>query len=525
MRRGDRGPRRAAALAASAGILLLGLAVPRPGTAGAPPPGALPRFALFGWLSPPADSTTGERLDEMSALGFDVLLPPESDPGTFAANHARMELAAVRGMRCLVFDARLMHAVALGIETPAAAALLDSIVADYRAHPGFLGWYLGDEPSPPWGPLARVHEALRARDPEHPTWNNLLGPAAFADDSSWRAYVAGYRDSLPVSVLCDDHYEFTSGGDRGQFFANAAGLSALARERVLPFWAVVQLVEHRGYRALTAGELRWQCSNLLAYGARGIGVFTYWTPPPDSAWDWQPAVIARDGSRTAWYPALAEFNARLRPAGERVAALRPVSVQLTAPLAPGGAAFAGDDWVAAIDGRATLGRFVDDSGVPHLVLVNRDSLERRTLALELRGVAGATRLDRPGGGEPVPLAGPAGARRATLELAAGDFALLRLEGTERGDGAVRLGPDVAVIAAPARGAVRFSLVRVGAAGSIAVVDALGRRVWSRPLAAGEPAATWDGARDRGGAATAGIYFVRVADHRGSVSRRFAWLGP
>jgi len=156
--------------------------------------------------------------------------------------------------------------------------------------------------------------------------------------------------------------------------------------------------------------------------------------------------------------------------------------------------------------------------------VNRDSLAARTLALELRGVAGVTRLDTPGGGQALPLTGTAGARRVTLELAPGDFALLRLEGTERGDGAVRLGPGVAVLAAPARGAVRFALARVGADASIAIVDALGRLAWRRALAPGDPSVAWNGERDRGGLATPGVYFVRVEDRRGAVSRRFAWLG-
>ena len=92
------------------------------------------------------------------------------------------------------------------------------------------------------------------------------------------------------------------------------------------------------------------------------------------------------------------------------------------------------------------------------------------------------------------------------------------------DGRHRLGPGVAVHAAPVRGVARFTLSRLGAGASIAVVDALGRRVWSRTLAPGEPAAEWDGGRERGGAATPGIYFVSVSDRRGSVSKRFAWLG-
>jgi len=116
-------------------------------------------FALFGWVSPPVEFTTPDRLGEMAALGFDVVLPTQDDQGIPADNHVRLDAAAAHGMRCLVYDDRFFHAYLKGITTPAAGAVFDSIVADYRDHPALLGYYLGDEPRGAWvDTIALFHE-------------------------------------------------------------------------------------------------------------------------------------------------------------------------------------------------------------------------------------------------------------------------------------------------------------------------------------------------------------------------------
>ena len=44
---------------------------------------SLPRFALFGWVSPPNDSTTDARIAELAGAGLDVALPAWADSGRF----------------------------------------------------------------------------------------------------------------------------------------------------------------------------------------------------------------------------------------------------------------------------------------------------------------------------------------------------------------------------------------------------------------------------------------------------------
>ena len=161
----------------------------------------------------------------------------------------------------------------------------------------------------------------------------------------------------------------------------------------------------------------------------------------------------------------------------------------------------------------------------YLVVVNPDSLNAHSIALTLPFTRSVERFDETSGLWYAPPSGTPDARGFALSLAleAGDFALIRLTGEwsalPSGSGpALRLAPN------PANGAVTLAIGNVGARGRIEILDAGGRRVWSRTLAPGSSAYEWRGERDQGGTARAGLYFVRTEDVRGVTASRLTWLG-
>ena len=507
---------------------------PRGSTAGVrahvPPAPGVPEFALFGWVSPPADSTDLNRMTELAGTGMNLALPAWDDSGKTADNLHRLDLAAATGMKCLIWERRFERFLTLDVKTPAGQALLDSIVATYRSHPAFAGYYLGDEPPVAEFPLlADLHAQLRIHDPDHPAWNNLIGPSSFPTHAAWEGTTRDYLDQTRAAVLCDDQYDFTDTGDRMRFVENAAALGALSRERGIPFWAIVQLVAHAFFRELEDGELRWQVSTLLAYGARGVGYFTYWTPAPDTVWNWQPAIIGWDGVRTHWYDTVARFNARVIQAGNALARLDWVAAEHAGSVPPSGVAFRPDAWLTEVRGRAVLGKFADSTGTRFLVVANSDSSNGQWIWLTFPFAAVVDELAADGSWAPlfvpgsVPSRGLSDPPRLGLYFDPGDYTVLRLRGgmslAEGGPGPVlRIAPN------PADGAALFVTARVGARAKLAVVDAAGRRIWTRTLASGSTAITWRGERDLGGPAPPGVYFVRIEDERGATLRRFSWLG-
>ena len=506
--------------------------------------GALPAFASFGWVSPPADSTTAARIAEVAATGFDLMLPALDDSGHVADNLARIGLAAANGMRCLVWDRRFERFQTLDPRSAAGGAWLDTIVAAYRAHPGFGGYYLGDEP--PVGRfsvLAALHEALRARDSDHPAWNDLLGSYA-GGWQQWPAYVRAYLDSTHAPVLCYNEYDFQISGDKGLFVRQLAAASSIAHEYGIPFWVIVQVIQHFNYRALTDGELRWQGSMALAYGAHGTGYFTYWTPAFDPAVNWHYGLIDSTGATTHWYDVVSQFNPRVVAAGRVLARFTRLWTTHSGSVPPGAAAFEAHAWISAVSGRAALGAFADSAGGRYLLVANSDSMAGQDISISFPGALGVAQLsddgsrwnpiaqlpirNSPAGGAASKTAGgsiaPAGAPLdLTLSLAAGDFALLRVSGVgePRPAGA---GPALRADANPGRGSVRFELARVQGGGRLELLDASGARIWSRELAAGSSSVVWNGTRTSGASAAPGAYFVRARDAAGVTVMRVSWLG-
>jgi hypothetical protein len=63
-------------------------------------------------------------------------------------------------------------------------------------------------------------------------------------------------------------------------------------------------------------QLRWQIATSLAYGARGVIYFCYWTPylpvtRPDPVGDWNGAIVRSDGTPTRHYQHARTINAAL----------------------------------------------------------------------------------------------------------------------------------------------------------------------------------------------------------------------
>lgn len=495
------------------------IAAPRAGAVLPAAAAALPRFALFGWVSPPKAFASAERYAELAGAGFDVTVLAWEDEGAAADNFARLAWTRPLGVRNLLLDMDLAKVEAADGDSLRWA---DSVATRYRDDPAFLGYYLGDEPAPDeFARNARLFALLRARDPAHPAWNNLRGRHSFDSREAFLAYTRAYVDSVQPVVLCNDHYDFTTSGDRGLFVENVAGLASIARERGLPFWGIVQLVEHGSLRAMTAPLLSWQVAHWLAYGARGVGYFTYWTPAPDPQWNWQPAMIAHDGTREPLYDVVRELNARVRPVGETLAGYAWLATEHAGSVPAGGTAFAPDSLLEAVTGRATLGLFADSLGAPRLFVANPDSAAARTVVLTLGGRGRRAWRWRDAGGWDELAVGED--RRVALDLAAGGFALLALSGgcdATSGRCTLRLaaGPN------PAPGEVTFALA--GATGTVRLelLDVHGRRVWGRSFPGGSAVARWNGEHDRGGRAQPGVYFARAEDARGVVVRRVTWLG-
>ena len=496
----------------------------------APPEGTVgnvPRFTLFGWVSPPLAMTTPAHYADMAAAGFNPTLLAFDDSGSVADNRVRLGVTRPLGMRDLLLDNRLDSVFAA---VPSSWPIADSIATAYRDDPAFTGYYLGDEPpDSTFGRLAEWFSLLRQRDPGHPSWNSLVGRMGFPSHAAYEDYTRRYVAAVRPSILCNSQYDFNTAGDLHELTENVSTLAGIARDNHRPFWGVVLLLEHGPFRYVTDGMLRWQVAQWIAYGATGVGYFTYWTPAPDPWHGWHTAMVTWDtGAPTAMYDTVTAINRHLAPIGNTLAGATWLATEHAGSVPPYGTPFAPNSVVASVTGRATVGFFADSAGAPLVFVANADSVDRRVIGVGAAGGRTVERLMDDGGGWS-PWSQFADGT-TLLSLGPGDFALLRFSGTVDPVtlDAPRAGPGsrarLDVLPNPARGAVRFA-VSGGTPGSrLVLLDLAGRRIWSTVCAGTTATLEWRGEREQGGSAPAGFYVARYEDGRGAAVRRVHWLG-
>src|SRR5690606_9212065 len=171
------------------------------------------------------------------------------------------------------------------------------------------------------------------------------------------------------------------------------------------------------------GHLRFQVWSNIAYGAKGIQYFTYWTPTPGT-WDFHDAPIKLDGTQSGTYELLQNLNRDIQRCAKIILEGRVVDVFLTEPLPKGTRAIDTSSPFAKIEGGAALvGLHVLPDGSRHALVVHRSIASSATLELTLAPwVEKVSAEHEVGGVRRVEIDG----RKVKLELEAGAGVFLRI---------------------------------------------------------------------------------------------------
>jgi hypothetical protein len=237
-----------------------------------------------------------------------------------------LRLAAAAGLRYLASDNRFYEAY----EKDWSAEVGSAVVRDYRGLPdssrsALYGYLMADEPRYRQEHQRRVREWVRfmqLRDPQKLAFVNLA--PSYAVDANWGGFTAGdgdlvldeaerhqyeeylamFVDSTSPAVLSFDSYPFFRDGNvRRDYFYNLEVIRALAGSR--PFWACPLANDHATYADPTDAQLRFMYFAPLAYGARGLMIFSYASLPYDG---YRSAMLDRQGRQTHKYAAVRQLN-------------------------------------------------------------------------------------------------------------------------------------------------------------------------------------------------------------------------
>lgn len=350
-----------------------------------PQPDICKQFMLSFWCAPPGEETSLQRYREIAGCGFNVVLPP-CGAWSVDLNRQILDLCQKTGLKAIVGDGRIL---AKQPEDPDFTRNLDAVVADYAHHPALAGYFLMDEPNVSAFPLlGAVGRYLQQKDPKRLPYINLFPNYANEQQLGTKTYdehIARYIKEVQPALVSWDHYALFENGERDIYFENLEIVRKHCLQANLPFVQIVLTVPHGPYRDPDEADLRWQAYTSLAYGAKGILWFTYWTPPFDLQWRFRNAIINEKGVPSSKYTILKDLHGRIRTLARTQMRLRSVGVYHTPPLPKGAVALDGKSPVAECNAEQTLvGWLRDGQRRDYLWVVNRSFRQSQRVVLRLR---------------------------------------------------------------------------------------------------------------------------------------------
>jgi len=274
------------------------------------------RFAIGFWVDPPMDVRADARYKEIAAANFTVVL------GGFGARtpaqaQRQLELCRKYGLKALVNSGGNPDELPDG--------------------PACWGYRLRDEPTAAmFGDLRKRADAIRAARPGKLVYVNLYPNYANKRQlgvDTYEEHVALFCKTYNPAVLSMDHYPgFKPGRKDGRdtYCTNLAVMRKFALEQGIPFWNFFNIMPYGGHTDPTEGQVRWQIFASLAYGAKGVLYFCYYTPR-GREFPKGGAIIGRDDRPTRHYDQARRINAELKNLGPTLMRLTSTDVRRVAP--------------------------------------------------------------------------------------------------------------------------------------------------------------------------------------------------
>lgn len=289
------------------------------------------------FTGPPLGVITDDMLKDAARIGFKTAVP--SDVKTKEECLELLGYYERAGIGCIISDEeRMKKAIELAKDgkDEEMQAIIREIVGDYRHCKALYEYYVIDEPgASKYEAIAKVVSAINKYDPSHNCYVNLFPNYANKvqlEADTYEEYVEKYVQTVKPHNITYDHYHFMREdsvetnenlmtdrderliyeatfmkNERPGFFENLDCVQKISKKYEIPFNIIILLVAHGGYRNITEAEIRFEVFQSLAYGARGISYYTYWTPKVE-LWNYHDGIIENDGSKTKHYYEVEKVN-------------------------------------------------------------------------------------------------------------------------------------------------------------------------------------------------------------------------
>jgi hypothetical protein len=290
-------------------VFLSGLSLAYGGQLQAGGPFVQDRFAIGYWVGPQTSENLRERYREIAEANFTVVI------GSHGMDVAQ-QLALCRefGLKAIVDGAGL--------------AVPDDDTC--------WGFSLTDEPgAAQFANLAKRAEEVRTRHPGKFGYINLFPNYASPTQmgtTTYEEYVAKFVTEVKPEVLSMDHYPLMRPGVDGRdaYLGNLGTMGTESRRAGIPFWNYFYSMPFNDRLDPTEAQIRWQIFASIAYGAKGVLYFCYWTPGKGAAGAGEfpkgGAIMTAEGLKTRHYDEPRRINAELKNLGPTLMKLTSVRV-------------------------------------------------------------------------------------------------------------------------------------------------------------------------------------------------------
>jgi len=312
------------------------------------------RFCISFWVDPPCDERMDEYYRQIAEANFTVVL---------GSSHAKKPEQIARQLElCRKYELR-------------------AIVWDVDAspnppdHPVCWGYMLQDEPKVKDFPkLAKRVRELRASRPGKLAYVNLYPSHATPRHwgvATYEEYVSRFLREVRPDVLCFDRYPLMNPDkdERDGYCENLDTIRRHALREGIPFWNFFNIIPYGNHYDPTEAQVAWQIYTSLAYGARGILYFCYWTPR-GREFPRGGAIITADGRPTRHYDQAKRINARIRNLGPTLMKLTSTGVLRVRPNDDAGRILAGSPIRSLTEGDYLIGLFRHADGRTAVLLNN-----------------------------------------------------------------------------------------------------------------------------------------------------------
>ena len=264
---------------------------------------------------------------------------------------------------------------------------VNALVARVGGHPALFGYYLRDEPGANAYPgLGNWKAAFQRADPKGSAYINLFPNYASPEQMNvptYEEYVESYITTVQPAFISYDHYALMDDGSlRGGYFKNLEVVRAAALRHGIPFWNIVLSNTHFNYAEPSPAGFRFQLYTTLAYGARGISYFTYFTP---NVGNYRLGPIDQFGNKTPTWDMLRNVNLQLHRLGPVYITLKSVNVFHHPNVPEGCSGMDTSRFIASLSGGDLLaGEFEDGNGNPFVLVVNKDLVKSASCVISFK---------------------------------------------------------------------------------------------------------------------------------------------